>query len=88
MSVASALATIEKVSRFSYVGGTERTKEGVGVVINGKEKMIFSDNPWNQMALLRKREISLLFNQGRYAPALDTTRRIIPLVEGEMKSCF
>jgi len=37
MSVALALATIDNSSLYTYIGGAERTKEGVGVVINGKD---------------------------------------------------
>ena len=44
MSVALVLATIQFASTFTYVGGIDRTKDGLGIVINGKEKMWYVDN--------------------------------------------
>lgn len=41
MSVAITLATVEVSTGYAYVGGVERSKDGVGVVLNGKEKMCF-----------------------------------------------
>lgn len=54
MSVALALATIEESCCYSYVGGGERSKGGVGVVIDGSEKMHFIDNPWDEIAQAEK----------------------------------
>ena len=88
MSASIVLATIERISRYSYVGGTERTKEGVGIVIDGKERMLFSDNPWNEMAVMKKKEVNLLFNHGRYTTALDAVRKIIPMVTPDVKPFF
>jgi hypothetical protein len=45
MSAAMVLATATKVHRYSYVGGEERNKGGVGVVIDGRERMWFLQNP-------------------------------------------
>ncbi len=72
MSVALALATIENSCCYSYVGGDERSKGGVRVVIDGKEKMRFLDNPWDVIAQKEKREASVLFNKARYASAAET----------------
>jgi CRISPR-associated protein (TIGR02710 family) len=88
MSASIVLATIDKIFRYSYVGGTERTKEGVGIVIDGKERMLFSDNPWNEMAVIKKKEVNLLFNHGRYATALDAVKKIIPMVTPDVKPFF
>lgn len=51
MSVALALAAIDGSSRYSYVGGDECSRGGTGVVVNGKERMWFLDNPWDEIAL-------------------------------------
>jgi len=71
MSVALALATIANSSHYTYIGGAERTKEGVGVVINGKEKMWYTDNPWDEMAVVERKEACLLFNRARYLAAAE-----------------
>ncbi|MEO0249207.1 MAG: TIGR02710 family CRISPR-associated CARF protein, partial [candidate division WOR-3 bacterium] len=62
MSVALALAGITHGFSFSYIGGTERTKEGVGVVVDGKEQVYASINPWDFLALEERKRIALLFN--------------------------
>jgi hypothetical protein len=50
MSAAIVLATIEHVHRYSYVGGVERDKSGVGVVVDGRERMWYVQNPWKALA--------------------------------------
>lgn len=71
MSVAITLATIEGSSVYSYVGGMERSKGGVGVVVDGKEKMWFLDNPWNEIAFMSRKKAYILFNKARYASASE-----------------
>lgn len=46
MSAALVLAAIQEGCRFSYVGGHQRTKDGLGIVQNGSEEIILSENPW------------------------------------------
>jgi CRISPR-associated protein (TIGR02710 family) len=85
MSAALVLATIEYTSKYSYVGGVERTKEGIGVVVDDKEKMLFHDNPWMELALTERKKASILFNKGRYASAAEVLKDIankIPEKEG------
>lgn len=79
MSVAVTLATIEDSSSYSYVGGMERSKDGVGVVVDGKEKMWFLDNPWNEIAFVARKKAYILFNKARYAAASEV------LAEAEKK---
>lgn len=50
MSVALSLASILHGFLFSYVGGSERTKGGVGIVVSGSEKIYSSVNPWDFFA--------------------------------------
>lgn len=52
MSAALALVAARWPCRFSYVGGTQRTKDGVGIVVSGKEQVIHSHNPADALALL------------------------------------
>jgi CRISPR-associated protein (TIGR02710 family) len=55
--------------RFSYVGGTQRTKEGAGIVIDGSEKAIRSDNPLDALAYQPVFDAIQLFNAGLPAAA-------------------
>jgi len=52
MSAALALAALHWPCTVSYVGGTERTKEGVGVVVSGKEQILHNQNPADALGLL------------------------------------
>lgn len=85
MSAALVLATIEKSCFYSYVGGDERSKGGLGIVIDGKEKMFFLDNPWDEIALVEKKEVAILFNKARYASAVEVLERCISKVSKEQK---
>lgn len=71
MSVALALAAITHGVCFSYVGGTERTKEGLGVVKNGHEQVYRNVNPWDFLAIEEKRKLAVLSAQYQYRAAQD-----------------
>lgn len=85
MSAALVLATIESSCCYSYVGGDERSKEGVGIVLDGREKRWFLDNPWDEIAAAEKKEVSILFNKARYASAAEVLDRCIPKVSKEQQ---
>jgi len=88
MSVALALATIENSCCYSYVGGDERSKRGVGVVIDGRERMWFLQNPWDEIALSEKREASILFNKARYASAAEVLEKCTERVGKDKRPFF
>jgi CRISPR-associated protein (TIGR02710 family) len=71
MSAAMALATQRGAYQFRYVGGTERTKGGVGVVIDGKEQIVQSQNPWNSLGLLHVEDALTLADCGDFEAAHD-----------------
>lgn len=77
MSVAIALASINHGFSFSYVGGKERTKGGVGVVINGHENVYSSVNPWDFLALEEKKRIAILFNQYQFKAARNLISNLL-----------
>jgi CRISPR-associated protein (TIGR02710 family) len=52
MSAALALAAGRWSCRISYVGGTERTKDGVGIVVSGREQILHTQNPADALGLL------------------------------------
>ncbi len=88
MSSALVLATIEKTSTFSYIGGEERNKDGIGVVIDGKEKVLRKANPWDEMAIEEKKRIEILFNTGRYTLAKDSAEKAKEKVSEKEKPFF
>ncbi len=69
MSAALVLATADRVHRYSYVGGVERDKGGVGIVVRGRERMWFLQNPWLELARPELERIRLHFRTGHYASA-------------------
>lgn len=81
MSAALALVCRRLPCRFSYVGGTERTKGGVGVVINGKEEVLHTDNPWDSMGYQAVEDGIALFNNEDYEAAIHTLGECLPRIE-------
>ena len=78
MSAALALVASRWPCRFSYVGGTERNKGGLGVVVSGREQVLHSENPWDSLGYQAIEEATTLFDQGDYeaaATVLDETRK-------------
>jgi len=88
MSVALAMATVDQSCCYSYVGGGERSKGGVGVVIDGNERMHFLENPWDEIAQVEKREACILFNKARYATAVDILKKCVERVSKDQKPLF
>ena len=72
MSVALVLGTIHHPVRYSYVGGTVRAKEGLGVVLDGTEALLISPNPWDILAVELRRRIARMFNEAHFAEAAQT----------------
>jgi CRISPR-associated protein (TIGR02710 family) len=81
MSAAIVLATIEQAHRYSYVGGVERDKGGVGVVLDGRERMHYIQNPWKEVVQEERKRISLLFATARYETARQEIQDMLPHVE-------
>lgn len=65
---------------FSYVGGNERTKDGVGVVVSGAEKIVHQANPWDALGHQAVDDFVVLFDQHAYLAAANvaaaTMRRV------------
>lgn len=76
MSAALVLATVERAQRYSYIGGAERDKGGVGVVIGGRERMLYVHNPWKEWAQEERKRISLYVAAARYEMALQELRHL------------
>ncbi len=69
MSAALALVARRWKCRFSYVGGTSRTKQGVGIVETGTERVQHSANPWDALGYQVVEDAVSVFNHGGYAAA-------------------
>jgi CRISPR-associated protein (TIGR02710 family) len=69
MSAALALQAHPWGCRFSYVGGAERTKDGVGIVVSGKEQIVHTQNPWEALGYQAVEDAITLFDRGAYAAA-------------------
>jgi CRISPR-associated protein (TIGR02710 family) len=78
MSAALSLVARRWPCAFSYVGGTERTKGGTGIVVSGKEQTLITQNPWNALGYQAIEDACLLFDQHAFMPAaklLDNARK-------------
>lgn len=72
MSAALVLLGIQKGCPFSYIGGSERTKGGVGTVVTGNERVFEGANPWEALAIAEERQAISDFNQFRFSAACAT----------------
>jgi CRISPR-associated protein (TIGR02710 family) len=70
MSAALALSMHRLRCRFSYVGGSQRTKNNIGVVVSGTEKILWSPNPWETLGYQFRNDALVLFDQQAYASAV------------------
>lgn len=91
MSVAAVLATINASSRYYYVGASDpsgRDRDGVGVVLDGRESTWYEVNPWDVLSVNIRREIALLFNHGRFSDARERSDRLAKLAPPDMQPIY
>jgi CRISPR-associated protein (TIGR02710 family) len=77
MSAALALVARRWKCTFAYVGGHERSRNGVGVVVSGQEHQFTQFNPWDALGYQAVEDAVTVFNHGGYAAAahlLDEAR--------------
>lgn len=79
MSAALALVARRWKCTFAYVGGQERNKNGVGVVVSGRETPFSQFNPWDALGYQAVEDAVTVFNHGGYAAAAH-------LLDGAMKN--
>lgn len=70
MSAGLVLASLDWPCEWQYVGGTERTKGGVGVVVDGKEQIVNPRNPWDTLAWRHVLRAAALFDEGETGGAV------------------
>lgn len=51
MSASLVLMAVELFKEFSYVGGEQREKGGLGITVDGKERILYQGNPWTDLAI-------------------------------------
>lgn len=71
MSAAIGIQASRWPSVFSYVGGNERTKDGVGVVVSGAEKIVHQANPWDALGHQAVEDYVVLFDQHAFIAAAN-----------------
>ena len=71
MSAAVGLQASRWPCLFSYVGGSERTKDGVGVVVSGAEKVVYQANPWDALGHQAVEDFVVLFDQRAFLAAAN-----------------
>jgi|SRR5579884_4261745 len=74
MTAALALQARRWPCLFSYVGGGQRTKEGVGVVISGTERIVHQINPWDALGHQAVEEFIVLFDQRAFLAAANVAK--------------
>ena len=77
MTAALAMAAASLGVRFSYVGGSVRSKDGLGIVEPGYERRRVEVDPLRLFAVEEKRRIALYFNQHQYWAAATALRELL-----------
>lgn len=85
MSAALVLAASEVFHQFSYVGGEQREKEGLGVTVDGKERVLYQSNPWTELAVREIERACDLWAGRQFEAAADVLRKIAPRVAHRLR---
>ncbi len=83
MSAAVVWASSKFPCLFNYVGGTERSKDGLGTVVDGAEKHVTLQNPWDKLAYFEINDALKLFDCGQYTNSAELFSRISGKVTDE-----
>ncbi len=81
MSAALALQAHAWGCRFSYVGGSQRTKNDVGIVVSGKEQVLHVRNPWEALGCQAVEDAVTLFDCGAYRAAAQVLQGALARVQ-------
>ncbi len=80
MSAALVLVAVELFHQFSYVGGYQRDKGGLGIVLDGKERVLYQGNPWAELAIREIERTCDLWAACQFENAAETLRAVAPKV--------
>jgi len=85
MSAALGLIAARWECSISYVGGTKRTKGGIGTVVPGKEQVVHRQNPWNALGVLALDQALLLLQRHAFASAHSLLQSTIKHVDDDAR---
>jgi len=85
MSAALVLAATELFDRFSYVGGAQREKGGLGVTVDGKERVLYQGNPWSQLAIREIERARDLWAGHQFEGVARVLREVAPRVSHRLR---
>lgn len=85
MSAALVLAASELFQSFSYVGGEQREKGGLGVTLEGRERMVYQGNPWTDLAIREVERSSDLWAGCQFEAAANVLRKVAPRVPHRLR---
>lgn len=88
MTAALVLAAVSRGFRFSYVGGTRRTKGGLGVVESGSEEVRLGANPWQLFAIQEQQRLVYYFNSYQFAACRRVIQDVADRVSAEERQRF
>jgi len=88
MSAAVVWAASRFRCTYSYVGSDSkeaRTKGGLGIVIDGRERALLRENPWDEVAWFEVRRAVTLYNNGQYSNACSLLAEVVDRVSDERR---
>lgn len=88
MSAALVLAASGRGYYFSYIGGTIRDKEGLGIVTSGNEKLYSMLDPREIFKIDEKNNIKNYFNSYRFSVAVENCEKIIAATDNKKEKTF
>lgn len=89
MSAGMVLASLDWRCRWQYVVGTERTKGGVGIVVDGTEQAVHPRNPWDTLAWRHVLRAAALFDEGDTGAAVTVLKDALRAsADGEIKKAL
>jgi CRISPR-associated protein (TIGR02710 family) len=80
MSAALVLAAAELFQQFSYVGGEQRDKGGMGIVVAGQERWLYQTNPWSELAIREVERACDLWAGCQFESAANLLKEVAPRV--------
>ncbi len=85
MSAALVLAASEWFQQFSYVGGEQREKGGLGIVLGGKERVLYQGNPWTALAIREVERARDLWANCQFDAAAGVLNEVAPKVPHRLR---
>ena len=85
MSAALVLAASEVFQQFSYVGGEQREKGGLGVTVDGRERVLYQGNPWSELAIREIERARDLWAGCQFDGAAKVLREVAPRVPRRLR---